>query len=168
MSITKVVQLVLAALLMMFFQIYLMNHLILFNVAVPFIYILFLFMLPTTISTEIEFALGFLLGLIVDITSDTFGVNASAVLFALAAKRIMVRFYSPSSLRDSGEINLTNQNFVWYVIYLLTLIFVHHTVYFLLEAFSFQFFGHTLLKIVASTIYSFAINYIICITFYKK
>lgn len=152
----------------MFFQIYLMSHLVVYNVATPFIFFLFLFMLPLSIPAPVEFLLGFVAGLIVDISGNSPGVNAAAVLFALGAKRILIPLTASSNIQKSGVISLNTQNFVWYVTYLLVLIFIHNTAFFLLEAFSFGKFGYTFLKIISSTVYSFIINYIICITFYKK
>lgn len=165
----KILQFIFVGILFLFFQIYVMNHLIIYDVAIPFVFFLFLFMLPASIPSPIEYVAGFLMGLAIDIAGDTFGVNACAVLFALAVKRqIVSRVTASSGFRDSGEINLSNQNFVWYVSYLISLIFAHHLVYFLLEAFSLSNFGNTIIKIVSSTIYSFIINYLVCITFYKK
>ncbi len=169
MSPIKIAQYIFVGILFLFFQIYLMNHLIIYDIAVPFVFFLFLFMLPASIPSPVEYVVGFFMGLIIDISGDTLGANASAVLFALAVKRQIVGTVTATvGFRDSGEINLSNQNFVWYVTYLISLIFAHHLVYFLLESFSLVNIGYTLLKIVLSTLYSFIINYVVCITFYKK
>ncbi len=152
----------------MFFQLYLVNHLILFNTAIPFIYFLFLFMMPVSIPAPVEFTIGFAMGLLVDIAGVSLGINASAIIFALGVKRLIIPFTISTGVRDTGDLSLNSQNFFWYFTYLLILIFVYNTVYFLLEAFSFANFGYTLLKIFASTVYSFFINYLICVTFYKK
>lgn len=168
MNITNIVTTFIVALIFLFFQIYLMSYMSILNVAIPFIFYLFLFMLPLSVPAPIEFAIGFITGLIVDISANSPGLNASALLFALGAKRLMIPLTASSNIRDTGVISLSSQNFLWYVTYLMVLIFVHSTAYFMLEAFSFGNFGRTLLKIITSTLYSFALNYIICITFYKK
>ncbi len=169
MSPIKIAQYIFIGILFLLFQIYVVKYLIIYNFAVPFVFFLFLFMLPTSIPSSVEYVVGFFMGLIIDISGDTLGANASAVLFALAVKRQIVGTVTATvGFRDSGEINLSNQNFVWYVTYLISLIFAHHLVYFLLESFNMANIAYTLFKIVVSTLYSFIINYLVCITFYKK
>lgn len=152
----------------MFFQLYLVNYLIIGNTAIPFIYFLFLFMLPISVSPAIEFTVGFVMGLIIDISGLTLGVHASAITCALGVKRLIIPITISTGVRETGDISLNSQNFFWYSTYLLILILTYNTVYFLLEAFSFINIGQTILKILFSTIYSFFINYLICVTFYKK
>ena len=113
-TINKLAGLLAGGFLFMFFQIYLVNHLILFNVAIPYIYILFLFMLPVTIPASIELTLGFLLGLLVDVVGNTMGINASAMIFALGIKRLIIPITVSTNVRDTSDLTLNSQNFFWY------------------------------------------------------
>ena len=52
------------------------NHLILFDVAVPLVFIYLIVFLPVTLGTNLSVTLSFLAGFFLDIFCDTPGVNA--------------------------------------------------------------------------------------------
>ena len=54
------------------------NNLILFNIALPLVFIYLIISLPVTLSTNWSLTIGFVTGLAVDIFSDTSGMNALA------------------------------------------------------------------------------------------
>lgn len=54
-------------------QALLMNHIVLFNCAVCYIFIYFMVKLPPYMNTYLQLTLGFLLGLSIDMLSDTPG-----------------------------------------------------------------------------------------------
>jgi len=163
-------RLILAFFLYLTFQVLLLNELVLWNVATPFVFILFLFMLPLSISTSATYLLAFTMGLIVDFTTDNYlsGFHAFSCLLAVATRRYILQLTLPSSFREANEVIWADQNNVWYVLYLLPLIFIHHTAYFFLEAFSLRHFFDTLFKIICSTLYTFTICYALCIVFYRR
>ena len=57
-------------------QVTVFNHLVLFGVAVPMVFICWLLRLPVTLNVNWVLTCGFVLGLTVDIFSDTLGMNA--------------------------------------------------------------------------------------------
>ena len=57
-------------------QALMMNHIVMFNSAVCFIFIYFIIRLPINLSANLLLSLGFLTGLSVDMLSDTPGLNA--------------------------------------------------------------------------------------------
>lgn len=66
-------------------QVLVCNHIMMFHVAVPFIFIYFILRLPIGMSRVAELTLAFLMGFLIDLFSDTPGVNslASTVLAAI-------------------------------------------------------------------------------------
>lgn len=68
-------------------QALLMNHIVLFNSAVCFIFIYFLIKLPVNLAPNLVLTLGFLLGLSVDMLSDTPGLNALCCTVLASLKR---------------------------------------------------------------------------------
>lgn len=82
------VNILLSILLLVPVQAIIFNNLILFNVAVPLVFIYVIISLPVTLGTNISLTLAFITGLAVDIFGDTQGVNALActleVRFALS------------------------------------------------------------------------------------
>ena len=68
-------------------QALLLNHIVLFGSAVCFIFIFFLVKLPINLSPNLVLTLGFLLGLSVDMLSDTPGLNALCCTVLASLKR---------------------------------------------------------------------------------
>ena len=71
------------------------NHLCLFNVAVPLVFIYFIIKLPVNLSVNWTMTVSFLLGLTVDIFSNTQGVNALACTVLAAVRLPLLRLYFP-------------------------------------------------------------------------
>lgn len=71
------------------------NHVCLYNVALPFLFIYFIIRLPITLSPNWVMTLGFLLGATIDIFSDTLGMNALACTIIAALRRPVLRLYIP-------------------------------------------------------------------------
>ena len=67
-------------------QVLVFNHIMLFNLAVPFVFIYFILRLPIGMPANLVLSLSFLIGMLVDIFSDTPGVNALACTVLAAVK----------------------------------------------------------------------------------
>lgn len=158
-----------AFILYIFFQVYLFNVLTLFNVATPFVYVLFLLLLPFSLPRPWLYIIAFIMGLLIDTLSDNYpnGLHAFACPLMVSLRPYMLQVTS-SNYRSRGELVLSNQGFVWYAAYLLPLIFVHHLAFYFLEAFSFQHFFHTLWKAISSTIYTFLLSYMLSMIIYRR
>jgi len=160
------------SLIIIILQIVMFNYLVLFNVATPFVFLVFVFMLPINLPNSVYYIICFLAGLLIDWFSSplTLGIHAFSTLLAGSIRKPILFLISTSSSfsRNLDEISLAQQDYLWYALYLLPLIFIHHLSYFLLESYPIAFIGWTLLKIISSTIYTFSFTYFICILFYKK
>lgn len=82
-------------LLMFMGQVLICNHIAIFNVAVPIIFIYFIIRLPISMGNGWLFTLAFLMGLSIDIFSDTLGVNALSCTLLAALKRPVYYAYVP-------------------------------------------------------------------------
>jgi len=159
---------ILAFILFTFFQVFLLDELELFNIAPPFPFLLFIFMLPTSIPTPLLYIITFATGLIVDILSGSPGLHAFSCVFAIALRGQVILATMSSHYRSATEISLNSQASSWYVTYLLTLIIAHHTVYYLLEAMVQYNFLYTVMKIIVGSLYTFVLSYMLALLFYKK
>ncbi|TAE53017.1 MAG: hypothetical protein EAZ89_07800 [Bacteroidetes bacterium] len=156
-------------LLYLFFQVFLFNYLSLLQIAVPFVFILFLITLPFNLPTVATLALAFFTGLLVDIHSDGgTGLHAFSCVAMMAVRGGLTDLISSSNYRNRAEITFSVQSPIWLVSLLLPLIFIHHSLYFFLEAFSLKDFFFTLLQVITSTLYTFFFSYILCYLFYKR
>jgi rod shape-determining protein MreD len=135
-------------------QVLFMNNLQFSGYVDPYVYILFLLLLPVGIPTYQLLLLGFLLGFSVDIFSNTFGIHASASVFAAFIRPFVVS--SPNGEEQERWISPTilNTNLAWFLKYAAIMVGAHHFFLFFIEAFSFHNFFYTLLRSVLSSIFS--------------
>lgn len=141
-------------------QVVVFNHFTLFDAATPHFFLLFLLMLPITIRYSILILISFFAGLAVDLLSFNFvkGIHAFACVLMMSVRLPLVNIITNRmAFRGNEETLLRVQPTIWYVQYLLPLIFIHHTAYYMLEAFSFDNFGWTMVKIISSTFFTFAL-----------
>jgi rod shape-determining protein MreD len=154
--------------LLLFIQIILLRNLSFYNLATPFIYVLFLLLLPFGMPNILLYLIAFGTGLTLDAFYDTLGVHASACV-VLAFVRI--QFISISVNRDGfdePEPTLGNMGFKWFSIYSLLCIFSHHLVFFLLEAFKISELSYTLMRCLTSGIFTWLIIILIEFLFYNR
>lgn len=137
-------------------QVVVFNHLYLFNVALPLVFIYFIIRLPVTMNLNWVLTVSFLLGLTVDIFSDTQGMNALACTIFATLKKPILRLYFPreEDLNDP-EPSIKSLGLGIYVKYLITMSLVYCTLYFVIESFSFFNPVRLLLRIVCSSALTF-------------
>jgi rod shape-determining protein MreD len=142
-------------------QIFLLNNIQLNGYLNPYLYILFIIMLPFDIPAWLLLLAGFIYGLIVDMFADTMGMHASATVFLCYARIGVLGFIAPREGYDSShQPTFTNMGFRWFLIYSGFLVFVHHLLLFFLEAFSFNNFMFTFLKVVFSSAFTLTLIFI--------
>ncbi len=151
-------------------QVLVFNYLVLFQVAVPYIFLLFLLMLPLQLDQAAVYILAFGMGLMVDMMSDpsAIGLHTFSALFVMIFRRGWASVVGATNTRGLAEIDLQQQSALFYALYLLPLIFLHQLAYFLLEDFTFQRFFYNLWKAILGTVYTFIISYLITFIFYKR
>lgn len=153
-----VLKFILLGFILVFAQVLVFNHICLFNVAVPLIFIYVLLRLPITLSVNQLLTIGFFLGLIVDIFSDTYGMNTVACTILVMCRKPILRLYVPREEDMSRpEPSMYSLGTATYMKYLLTMTLLYCTLIFLIESFTFFNPIRLLLRIVFSTILSMAI-----------
>ena len=138
-------------LLMVFLQI-ICNRICLFNIAVPFVFIYFILKLPLTLSVNWVMTLSFLIGLVVDIFSNTHGMfTMSSVILAIIRKPVFSLFYPREdemtipipSIRTLGVSN--------YIKYMYTLSLLFCVCIYVIQLFTFNNIILSLLRILGSS-----------------
>lgn len=138
------------------------NHMCLFGVAVPLVFIYFLMRLPVTLGSISVMTLGFILGLTVDIFSDTTGMNALACTIIAALRLPLLRLYFPREEDlTNPEPSIRSLGANIYMKYAVTVVFVYCALFFSIEAFTFFSAGRLLARVIGSTLLTFIL--IICI-----
>ncbi len=121
----------------------------------PYIYVLFILILPFETPKWMLLLLAFFLGLFVDIFGDTMGMHAAAcVLMAFVRPSLLLSIAPRDGYEKIHEPTIFFLGFSWFVKYALILIFVHHFFLLMLDSFRLTHFFFTFLKIIISTIVS--------------
>lgn len=148
-------------------QVLLLNHIYLFGYINPYLYVLFILLLPVGLSEWKVIFWAFLIGLTIDLFEDSGGIHAAACL--------VTAYLRPFALRTSFGLSYENQTVKVYnmpfnerLIYIVLLVFVHHFVLFLLSFFSFSHLFLMLKNTLFSSIFTIILILIVTALFQKE
>lgn len=134
-------------------QVFIFNNILIARVIAPFFYILFILLLPFYTPRALLLFLSFMLGLTVDIFTNTPGVHASAALLTgFVRPGVLQLISSRETLESVSEPRVENMGFQWFIGYTVFLVLIHHLFLFFIEAFTFEGFLLTMLRVVLSSI----------------
>jgi len=138
---------------LMALQLLVLNNIRLGGFINPYIYVLFIMLLPFEIPGWILLVLGFLTGLTMDAFSGTLGMHTSATLFIAFLRPTVLSNISTQNTTDKkGRPTLSINDLGWFIKYTLIMVLVHHFILFYLETFSFVHFFATLFRVILSSI----------------
>ncbi|MBO5957590.1 MAG: rod shape-determining protein MreD [Bacteroidales bacterium] len=134
----------------------------------PYVYVLYIFMLPFNIPNwQLLFA-GFTMGLAVDMFNGTPGLNAAATVFMAFVRPFVINAMTRrKDINENDEPSLSNMGASRFLVYALILLLVHNIVLFTLEAFSFKLIGVVFLQTLLSVLSSLMLIFIILLLFKK-
>ena len=133
------------------FQVLVINHIRLGGYVHPYIYLIFIMLLPFNTPKWQLLVLGFFLGIIIDVFTGTPGLHAGATTLMAFCRPSIINLISGNQKFDNiQEPNLGQLDGMWFFRYVLCLVFIHHFALFFLESFSFRLIGQVLLRILLS------------------
>lgn len=147
----------------MFVALVLVQVLILNNIQVsglinPYVYILFILLLPFTIPGYLLLGLSFLLGISIDIFNNTPGIHAGATVLLGFLRPGIARLISSREIIEKGNTpNMTQLGFASFLKYVVISVLIHHLFLFYAEAFSFGGFFETFIRYILSSVFTIAI-----------
>ncbi len=136
-----------------FFLLILLQVLVLDNVPfhgyiVPYVYVMFILLLPFQINKSLLLLLAFLTGITIDIFGNTLGLHTAALVFIAFARPGILHFYFPHLEADpSEEPSIAKLGFYGFLRYSFTLILLHQLALTFLELFSFHHFFNALYEV---------------------
>lgn len=137
-------------------QVLICNHIAIFNVAVPIIFIYFIIRLPIALGKGALFTLSFLLGLCVDIFSDTPGVNALAcTLLSGIKKPVFFAYIDKDDKTKEITPSVSTMGVAPYCKYLITMVGIYCLLAFSIEFFSFANVKEIVILAASSSVLSF-------------
>ena len=139
-----------------------------FPVFVPFVYPLFILLLPFETTVPTLLILGFITGFTVDTFMNTAGMHAFAAVLIAYLRTNVLSALLPKNLVEYPNQSPSVKNMGWmpFLVYSSFLIIIHHAVFFSIELWSLNNIGYLLLKILASSATSvlFIIVYLLLFT----
>jgi rod shape-determining protein MreD len=141
--------------LLVLLQVLLFNNIRFSGYVNPYIYIMFILLLPIEIPAWLLLIISFFTGLIIDLFSGSPGMHTSATVLAGFIRPYVLRIISPRDGYEPGsDPSMVIYGFRWFLIYTLIIVLFHHTALFYLEVFRFTDFFRTLLRVLLSTLFS--------------
>lgn len=136
-------------------QVLIFNNFLIASTIAPFVYILFIVLLPFDTPRSLLLFLSLALGFTVDIFTNTPGVHASAcLLIGFLRPGILDLLTTRETLESVPSPRVKTMGFNWFATYVTFLVLIHHFFLFFIEAFTFQGFLITLLRVVLSSVIS--------------
>jgi rod shape-determining protein MreD len=139
--------------LFLFVQIYILNEVMFASYINPYLYLIILFVMPFKTQNWFLLIYAFILGLSVDIFSETLGMHSSACLIIALLKQPITKITIPHNIIEENDELISQKIGVKsFILFTSILVFIHHSILFVLEHASIDF--RIILKIILSTIIS--------------
>jgi rod shape-determining protein MreD len=153
--------------LLVLLQVLLFNNIQFSGYVNPYVYIMFILLLPVEIPSWLLLILSFGTGMIIDFYSGSPGMHSFSSVLAGFIRPYVLRFISPRDGYEPGaNPSMLIYGFRWFLLYTLTMVLVHHTALFYIEIFRFTDFFRTLLRVLLSSL--FTIVFVLIIEFYRR
>ncbi len=133
-------------------QVVLLDNIEISRYTVPFLYVLFILVLPFDTPGWLLLLLAFLTGFTIDLFEHTYGLHTAATVLMAWLRPGVLQLIAP---RDGYTPNtrpgISDYGLGWFLEYTIPLILVHHLFLFYFEVFTFHHFFSTLLRVLGST-----------------
>ena len=141
--------------ILVLFQVLVLNNIQVSGYINPYMYVLFILLLPFETPRWLLLISGFVIGISIDLFANTLGMHTSATVFMAFLRPYILKLLMPhDEYEQSTYPRLYYYGFTWFLKYSLVLVFLHHTFLFYVEAFRITFFFHTMLRVLLSTLFS--------------
>lgn len=165
--INRILRYTLIFVLLLLLQLFLFNNIQFSGYVNPYVYILFILLLPVEIPSWLLLIISFFTGLIIDLMTGTPGMHASATVLAGFARPYVLRLISPrEGYETSSGPSMFVYGFKWFLLYTIFIVLIHHTFLFYIEVFRLSDFFNTLLRVLLSSLFS--ITFILLLEYIRK
>jgi rod shape-determining protein MreD len=155
--------------ILVFIQVFLLKNITLYNLSTPYMYILFVLLLPFETPNLVLFALSFILGLTIDAFYDTPGLHTTAcVLLAFVRILFISITVQKEGFDNEPEPTLSIMGFRWFFTYALILTVFHHFFLFNMEVFRFSEIQYTLGRVLLSSLFTVFLILVSGLLFFKS
>ena len=166
---SKIVVNILRFIILAAIQVFLLKNIVFYGLNMPYLYILFILLLPFETPNWLLFFLAFLMGFTIDLFNDTFGLHAAACTILAFVRVVFISVTVQKDNYDSDpEPSLSIMGFRWFFFYALILTLFHHFFLLNLEVFRFSEISSTLSRVILSSLFTLTLIFISEILFFRK
>ena len=140
--------------LLVLIQVLILNQVQFSGYVNPYIYVLFVLLLPLNSPRYVVLITAFLIGLTIDVFSNSLGIHSFSTVFIAYLRPAVVRLISNREEDRNDYPGLKQNNLRWFIYYTSVLVIMHHFVLFYLEIFTFYNFFGTLFRVFLSSLFS--------------
>jgi len=142
-------------LVVILFQVLVMDNVMINGYMIPYIYLLFILLMPFETPRWTQLVLGFLLGMGIDLFLNTPGMHTAATVLVAFIRPYLLNLLAPRDGYDTDSFpRIHYYGFLWFLKYTLIIVVIHHFLLFYLEVFQLKDFLSTLLRVILSSILS--------------
>lgn len=142
--------------MLLFLQVLLLDNLHWLGLVHPFIYIWAIILLPIELPRWLQMLIGAAIGMVMDLFTHAPGIHMAGCVMMAYLRPLLVSGVVQDIDRMKGAVTSATIGMGNWLRIVAIMVAVHHTIVFLLEAFTFAHFGYTLLQIILSGIFSYA------------
>lgn len=133
-------------------QIFVLNNIQFLGFVNPYLYILFLLLLPVKFPRWLSLLLGFALGLIIDSFLNTPGVHTSASVLVAFIRLPILRLFTTIEEGANPTPSIKQFGVLGFTQYVTWLVLLHHATVYMIENFSVTGIAIILLKVLVNTV----------------
>ena len=135
-------------------QVLVLNNIAFSGYLNPYVYILFILLLPASYDKIYEMLIAFVLGLSIDLFENSGGVHIAATVLLSFLRRTVLSIATQKQGQDFEEVRIQRLPLTNQLIYFLLAIFLHHFTLFLIESFTFNDLGTVLIRTLVSGLFT--------------
>lgn len=146
--------------LLVLLQVLVLNHINFLGHINPYLYVLFILLYPINGNRSVFLLVSFLLGITIDMFSDSGGVHAAACITAAILRPVALKSSFGTSY-DYQTVKFKSIDFGSMLVYMSLVVFLHHFILFFLEVFNIS----NIILILKKAFFSSIFTIILCVGF---
>ena len=151
--IIEILKIVFRFIILIAVQVLILNHVEISGYINPFLYVLFILMLPVRIPRIFLLITAFATGLCVDLFTNTAGMHAAACVLMAYLRPGWLKIIAPRDGYDAEAVpSVKRFGFQWFIIYSIVMVLIHHVFLFYIEVFRLSEFFSTLIRALLSSL----------------
>jgi rod shape-determining protein MreD len=152
--IREIIKYVIMYLVLVLIQVLFLNQVQFSGYINPYIYLLFVMLLPLNSPRYVVLFSAFFIGLTIDVFTNTLGIHSASTVLIAFIRPFVVRAISNREEDRTEYPSLAYNKFSWFLYYTAVMVVIHHFFLFYLEVFTFHQFLETFYRVILSSVFS--------------